>query len=137
MRAAGWGRPEGAFGWDLEEKGRVLLNLYEKAAACMREAIELIEAGEMVEKGKRLIQAQDIVLLLSDALDEKAAPGSEVLSGNLRRLYLYLYRLLVRGNNELDVEAILEARRLMEKLYSAWSQVVEEGTAFPPGRASG
>ena len=56
-------------GWTLEDKSRLMLRLYQKALLCMDEAIELIERGEMVVKGERLIRAQDIVWQLSDALD--------------------------------------------------------------------
>ena len=56
-------------GWTLEDKSDLLLKLYQKAMLCMDDALDLIERGEMVEKGKRLIQAQEIVMQLSDALD--------------------------------------------------------------------
>ena len=108
-------------GWTLEDKSRLLLRLYQKALLCMDEAIELIERGEMVVKGERLIRAQDIVWQLSDALDHRGE-GREIAM-NLGRLYLYVYRLLIRGNNLLDTEAIGEARYLMAKLLSAWEEV--------------
>ncbi len=108
-------------GWTLEDKSRLMLKLYQKALFCMDEAIELIECGEMVAKGERLIRAQDIVWQLSDALDHRGE-GREIAM-NLGRLYLYVYRLLIRGNNLLDTEAIREARHLMAKLLSAWEEV--------------
>lgn len=110
--------------WNLEDKGYLLLMLYEKAMRCMEEALELIDAGDMVEKGERLIQAQEIVSQLSDALDRTSVGGEEIVA-NLERLYLYIYRRLIRGNNRLDREAIGEAYRLMGKLYSAWQQVLQ------------
>ena len=113
------------------EKGELLLRLYDKAMHCMDEALELIERGEMVEKGRRLIRAQDIVLLLADALDHQGE-GQEV-AANLERLYLYIYRLLIRGNNRLDCEAIGEARRLMAKLFTAWEQVAYGVEPVMPG----
>ena len=118
-------------GWTLEDKSELLLQLYQKAMHCMDEALELIERGEMVEKGRRLIRAQDIVLLLADALDHQGE-GQEV-AANLGRLYLYIYRLLIRGNNRLDCEAIGEARRLMAKLFTAWEQVAYGVEPVMPG----
>ena len=53
-------------------KGLFLLLLYDKALACMEEALELMEEGDMVAKSDRLIHAQDIVIELSDALDKSA-----------------------------------------------------------------
>ena len=54
----------------LSDKGLFLLLLYDKAISCMDEALTLIEQGDMVGKGDRLIHAQEIVLQLSDALDK-------------------------------------------------------------------
>ena len=100
----------------------------------MDDALDLIERGEMVEKGKRLIQAQEIVMLLSDALDYQGE-GYEVAE-NLHRLYIYVYRLLIRGNTRLDCEAIGEARVLMARLLTAWEQVAQgPEPALPSSRA--
>ena len=118
-------------GWTLEDKSRLMLKLYQKAMLCMDEAIELIECGEMVAKGERLIRAQDIVWQLSDALDHRGE-GREIAM-NLGRLYLYIYRLLIRGNNLLDTEAIGEARYLMAKLLSAWEEVSHGAREVLPG----
>ena len=121
--------------WTLEDKSELLLQLYQKAMLCMDEALDLIEGGNMVEKGRRLIRAQDIVLQLSDALDHQGV-GRE-MAANLERLYLYVYRLLIRGNTQLDCAAVGEARRLMASLYGAWELVVHGATEanFPVGRA--
>ena len=123
--------------WTLEDKGHLLLMLYQRALRCMEEAIELIEAGEMAEKGKRLIQAQDIVLQLADALDDDGSgPERREIVANLERLYLYIYRRLIRGNNALDIGAIEEARKLMGNLYEAWELAIEtDPKTLPPARA--
>ena len=118
-------------GWTLEDKSDLLLKLYQKAMLCMDDALDLIERGEMVEKGKRLIQAQEIVMQLSDALDYQGE-GYEV-AVNLNRLYIYVYRLLIRGNTRLDCEAIGEARVLMARLLTAWEQVAQGPEPVLPG----
>ena len=123
-RMVGWGASL------LADKGNLLLLLYDKAMRCMEEAIVLIEAGDMIGKGKELIQAQDIVLQLADALvrdsdDENAT----AIALNLERLYLYIYRRLIRGNDRLDKDAIREARRLMNNLYQAWEQIILDTTS--------
>jgi len=121
-------------GWTLKDKSDLLLKLYQKAMLCMDDALDLIERGEMVEKGKRLIQAQEIVMQLSDALDYQGE-GYEVAE-NLNRLYIYVYRLLIRGNTRLDCEAIGEARVLMARLLTAWEQVAQgPEPALPSSRA--
>jgi len=110
-----------SFTWGLQEKSDLLLKLYEKSIDCMNKAVESIQRGAMVEKGENLSRAQDIVLLLGDVLEPKE--DSQELASNLRRLYMYIYRLLIRGNSMLDVEAIEEARKHMVRLYSAWKHI--------------
>ena len=112
------------------DKGLFLLLLYDKAIKSMTEALELIAKGDMVEKGERLIRAQDIVLQLSDALD----PSTGEIADNLERLYLYIYRRLIRGNIRLDTEAIVEARSLMMELLESWQAVIlGRDSATAPG----
>jgi flagellar protein FliS len=111
------------------DKGLLLLMLYDKAIHCMEEAVQLIEAGDMLGKGEKLIQAQDIVLELMDALDHRAGG----IAGNLERLYMYVYRRLIRGNMRVDAEAIGEARRVMDNLYLAWQRIIlDRDSALTP-----
>ncbi len=113
----------------LSDKGLFLLLLYDKAISCMDKALSLIEQGDMVGKGDRLIHAQEIVLQLSDALDKST--GS--IANNLERLYLYVYRRLVEGNVRLDRNAILEAKGIMSDLYNAWQAIILGQDSSLPG----
>ena len=113
----------------LSDKGLFLLLLYDKAISCMDEALSLIEQGDMVGKGDRLIHAQEIVLQLSDALDKST--GS--IANNLERLYLYVYRRLIEGNVRLDRNAILEAKGIMSDLYNAWQAIILGQDSSLPG----
>ena len=114
----------GNLAWGLQEKFDLLLKLYEKSIDCMEKAVESIQRGKMVEKGEYLVRAQDIVLLLGDVLEPKGS--AQELESNLRRLYMYVYKLLIRGNSRLDVEAIQEAHKHMVRLYSAWKHIALE-----------
>jgi len=113
----------------LSDKGLFLLLLYDKAISCMDEALSLIEQGDMVGKGDRLIHAQEIVLQLSDALDKSTG----AIADNLERLYLYVYRRLIEGNVRLDRNAILEARGIMKDLYDAWQAIILGRDSQRPG----
>ncbi len=121
--------------WGIEEKTHLLLLLYQKALRCIDQAVIDIAAGEMVKKSDELIRAQDIVLQLSDALDHSNNDGG--LTANLERLYLYIYKLLIKGNTRLDLGAIAEARKHLVNLYGAWEQVAKQAmvTAGPAVRA--
>jgi len=113
----------------LSDKGLFLLLLYDKAISCMDEALALIEQGDMIGKGDRLMHAQEIVLQLSDALDKST--GS--IADNLERLYLYVYRRLIQGNVRLDRNAILEAKGIMSDLYDAWQAIILGQDSSRPG----
>ena len=114
----------------MADKGNLLLMLYDKALRCMDEAIALIDAGDMIRKGEKLIRAQDIVLQLSDALDrENPDENARLMAFNLERLYLYIYRRLIRGNNYLDKDAIRQAHGLLNNLYTAWEQTILGATS--------
>jgi flagellar secretion chaperone FliS len=113
----------------LSDKGLFLLLLYDKAISCMEEALLLIEQGDMVGKGDRLMHAQEIVLQLSDALDKSTG----AIADNLERLYLYVYRRLIEGNVRLDRNAILEAKGIMRDLYDAWQAIILGQDSSRPG----
>jgi flagellar protein FliS len=106
-----------------DDKSLFLLMLYNKALRCMDEALDLIDADDMIGKGERLLQAQDIIMELSAALDKNVG----AVAVNLERLYIYVYRLLIQGNVRLDRAAIIEARGIIGDLYQAWQQVIMEG----------
>lgn len=113
----------------LSDKGLFLLLLYDKAISCMDQALSLIEQGDMVGKGERLMHAQEIVLQLSDALDKSTGD----IADNLERLYLYVYRRLIEGNVRLDRNAILEAKGIMTDLYDAWQAIILGQDSQRPG----
>ncbi|HJP32732.1 MAG TPA: flagellar export chaperone FliS [Candidatus Latescibacteria bacterium] len=115
----------------LSDKGLFLLLLYDKAISCMDEALVMIEQGDMVGKGDRLIHAQEIVLQLTDALDKSTGD----IADNLERLYLYVYRRLIEGNVRLDRNAILEAKGIMRDLYDAWQAIILGQDSSRPGNS--
>ena len=117
-------------------KGKLIVMLYQGAIRFMKKAILLIEKKDMEGKGNCLIRAQDIILELLYALDQKMIENGDELALNLQRLYLYAYRRLVQANLRVDVQAIEEVVDLMANLLEAWEQVASgegqsEGEAAP------
>ena len=102
--------------------GRLILLLYQGAIKALKKSVELIEGKDYEGKGECLIKAQDIVMELNMALDM----GAGEIAAPLRQLYMYIYRILVKANLELDKEAVREAIRLLEGLYGAWEVAVQE-----------
>jgi flagellar protein FliS len=114
-------------------KGKLIVLLYQGAIRFMKKALLAMERKDMEGKGQCLIKAQDIVLELLYAIDQKMLDNGNELARNLQRLYLYSYRRLVQANIHVDPKAVEEVVALMENLLGAWEQVV---TGEPQGEAS-
>ncbi|MDA0746911.1 MAG: flagellar export chaperone FliS [bacterium] len=108
--------------------GKLILLLYQGAIGALKKASELIDQKDYGGKGDCLIKAQDIVMELNMALDMSAGQ----ISASLRQLYLYIYRRLVDANMNLDKEIIREVVTILEDLYGAWEQAVQENEGTGP-----
>lgn len=111
-------------------RGTLVVMLYNGAIRSLRLASELLREGEMGRKGDQIIKAQDMVMELNLALDLKR--GGD-LARNLRRIYLYVYRILSEANFRKSTAGIEEAIRLLSTLREAWQSVASgkaEGEAF-------
>ena len=82
-------------------KGKLIVLLYQGAIRNMRKAVLQMEQKDMEGKGNSLIRAQDIVLELLYALDQKLLDEGNDLAANLQRLYLYCYRRLIHANMQI------------------------------------
>lgn len=121
-------------------KGKLIVLLYQGAIRNMRKAVLQMEQKDMEGKGNSLIRAQDIVLELLYALDQKLLDEGNELAANLQRLYLYCYRRLIHANVQADTKIVEEVIALLANLLEAWEKVVGEGesadtraTAQPSG----
>jgi flagellar protein FliS len=114
-------------------KGKLIVLLYQGAIRFMKKALLAIERKDMEGKGQCLIKAQDIVLELLYAIDQKMLDSGNELALNLQRLYLYSYRRLVQANIHVDPKAVEEVVALLGNLLEAWEQVV---AGEPQGEAA-
>ncbi len=117
-------------------KGQLIVLLYRGAIKNMNKALAQIEEKDLEGKGNSLLLAQDIVLELLYALDEKLIGEGNELAQNLQRLYLYAYRRLVHANIHLESEPITEVIGLLQNLLEAWERVVAT-TPTPSGGSVG
>ena len=119
-------------------KGKLIVLLYQGAVRFLLKAVVQLDGKDMEGKGNSLIRAQDIVLELMYALDQKLLDEGNELAQNLQRLYLYCYRRLVHANTHLDRGAIEEVIVLLNNLLGAWEKVVarslpaRRSTIVPP-----
>ena len=113
-------------------KGKLIVLLYQGAVRFLNKSMMQLEARDMEGKGNSLIRAQDIVLELMYALDQKLLDEGNELALNLQRLYLYCYRRLVHANTHLDRGAIEEVVELLNNLLEAWEQVASQNPEGAP-----
>lgn len=106
-------------------RGKLVVMLYNGAIRSLKSAVDLLQRGEMGKKGDQIIKAQDIIMELNLALDLKT--GGEI-ARNLRRIYLYIYRILSEANFHKSTAKIEEAIRLLSILNEAWDAVVSGKT---------
>lgn len=102
--------------------GDLVVLLYDGAVQTLILAEQALEARQWAEATRQLIQAQKIVLELNNGIDLER--GGE-LAAQLRRLYLYMYRVLVQASCEKSVEQVRHVRTLLDQLRAAWRAVVK------------
>lgn len=103
-----------------QNKGRLIVMLYDGAIKFLKQAISQIEANNPEEKGKYIAKAMDIINELNVTLDTEA--GGEV-AVNLRRLYLFMISHLNKANREQDPGKIEEVIKLLEELNQSWKAI--------------
>jgi len=103
-----------------QNKGKLVVMLYEGAIKFLKLAIKEIEAGNAEEKGKYISKAIDILFELNTVLDMEA--GGEVAM-NLRKLYLFMGQHLTEANTNQDTQKIEEVIKLLEELNQSWKTI--------------
>ena len=103
-----------------QNKGRLIVMLYEGAIKFMNLAIKEIEAESWDQKGKYINKARDIIFELNSVLDMEA--GGEI-ANNLRKLYSFMDNKLAQANTNKDTEKIREVIKLMKELNEGWKAI--------------
>jgi len=103
-----------------QNKGRLVVMLYEGAVKFLKMAIKEIETKNPEAKGKYISKTIDILFELNAVLDMEA--GGEVAM-NLRKLYLFMGQHLTEANTEQDIGKIEEVIKLLEELNESWKAI--------------
>ena len=103
-----------------QNKGRLIVMLYDGAIKFIRLAIQELEAGDYEAKGTYINKAQDIINELNTVLDMEA--GGEI-AANLRKLYNFMSRHLSKANVDRDPQLLREVIALMEELNNGWKAI--------------
>ena len=103
-----------------QNKGRLIVLLYDGAIKFMRLAVKELEAGNYEAKGQYINRAQDIINELNAVLDADA--GGEI-AANLRKLYCFMSNRLSQANVKRDPKMIRDVITLMEELNRSWKAI--------------
>ncbi len=105
-----------------QNKGKLIVMLYDGAIKFLRLAIKEIEARNPEAKGEYIAKAQDIINELNAVLDMEA--GGEIAM-NLRKLYCFMNGHLSQANIKQDPAKIEEVIKLLEELNQGWKAIAE------------
>lgn len=103
-----------------QNKGRLVVMLYEGAIKFLNQAIKDIESNDYAGKGKNIGKAQDIIFELNTVLDMEQ--GGEV-ANNLRALYHFMDRHLSKANLKCDANMVREVIDLLKELNEGWKAI--------------
>lgn len=98
----------------------LVVKMYEGAIRFARQAVQMNEAGRLVERGNALSRCMAIVSELRNSLDHDQ--GAEI-AVNLERLYNFVSERLLDANLQGRSESIQEAIRVLEVLLGAWIEI--------------
>ncbi|MED3724647.1 flagellar export chaperone FliS [Priestia filamentosa] len=101
--------------------GELTLMLYNGCLKFIRRAKTAIENGEVEEKNKNLIKAQNIITELMVTL----RTGSE-LSDQMRTMYDYMNQRLMKANIESSVDILEEVESYVMEFRDTWKEVIQK-----------
>jgi flagellar protein FliS len=103
-----------------QDRGRLVVMLYDGAIKYLGQAIREIEANNSEEKGRLICKAQDIIFELNTVLDMET--GGEIAL-NLRKLYNFMWKHLGQANIKNDPRMLGEVIDLLVELNEGWKAV--------------
>jgi len=101
---------------------KILLMLYEGAIRFTKQARVAMNDKKIAEKGKAISKATAILSELMATLDFKI--GGQ-LAQDLENLYIFMIDKLIDANVHNKVESLDDVERLLNTLYTAWKDVIE------------
>ena len=100
--------------------------LYEGAIRFTKQARVAMNEKKVAEKGKAISKATAILSELMATLDFKI--GGQ-LAQDLENLYIFMIDKLIEANVHNKVECLDDVERLLNTLYTAWKDVIENPRA--------
>lgn len=108
------------------DRGRLLLMMYEGALKFLKQSKQGLEGGDIAKFCRFLSKAQAIIAELMNTLDfEKGGK----IARDLDRLYDFMLFYLTEANLYRDGERIAKVIGLIETIYSAYKEIIENQKA--------
>jgi flagellar protein FliS len=105
---------------------KLVFMLYDKAIACLKEAMRAVEAGDIEARCAANTRAMEIVAHLRGTLDRDK--GGEI-AANLDRLYGFILTLLPKVDFDNDAKSAQAAIDLLTPLRDSWQALAAQGDA--------
>jgi len=103
------------------DRGRLVVLLYEGAINFLKKAKNDVQEGNIEEKCNNINRATNIIQELNNSL--KMDEGGEI-AGNLRNLYFFMERCLVKAKIEKDgTKKMDEVIAMLSSLCEAWVEI--------------
>jgi len=99
---------------------KIVLMLYDGAVNFLNKAIAFADAGDIKHKNIYANKARDIIEELNNSLDTDAG---EDMAQQLRRLYYFMNRHLMKANWNNDIQGMKEVIEILSGLREAWQSV--------------
>jgi len=103
-------------------RGKIIVMLFSGAITFLNKAKGFMEKKDYENKSKFLIKAMNIIEELNVSLDLQK--GQDIAK-NLKSIYLFLERYLQQANFENDSAKIDKAVSILEKLKSAFEEILK------------
>lgn len=102
-------------------QGDLLIMLYDTAVKQLRQAIELMRAGDVAGKGMLISKAINIISELQESLNKER--GGDI-SKNLFQLYFFCNTRLLKANLKMDQQMVEEVIGILSGLRQAFAQII-------------
>jgi len=99
---------------------RKVVMLYDKAIACLNNAIKDIEEGNIKSKVDNINRATQIILALNSSLDMEN--GKEIAQ-NLKELYEFSYNKIIEAHAKNDVQLLRDIIDILATLREGWEEI--------------
>ncbi len=105
------------------KRGKIVVMLYTGAITFLNKAKFYIEKKDYIQKNKFIIKSQNIIDELNFSLDMEK--GKEI-SKNLRALYNFMNRHLIKANIGNDTKKIDDVIKMLTELRDAFNTIITD-----------